>query len=52
MLAVHLGVVELEGDGERGLQPSFAITAPSQEGIVENAAVLVDDAVELRACNG
>ena len=52
VLSVHLGVMKLEGDGERGLQPTFAITAPSQEGIVEDTAILVGDAVELRACDG
>ena len=52
MLAVHLGMVKLEGDGQGRLQPTFAIAAPSQEGIVEDSAVLVDDAVELRACDG
>ena len=49
MLTVHLGVMELEGDGERRLQPAFAVAAPSEEGIGEDAAVLVDDAVEFRA---
>ena len=49
MRAVHLGVVELEGDGERGLQPASAVTAPCQEGIGVDAAVLIDDAVEFRA---
>ena len=49
MRAVHLGMMEMEGDGERGLQPAFAVTTPCQEGIGEDAAVLVDDAVEFRA---
>jgi hypothetical protein len=26
--AVHLGMMELEGDGERHLQQAFAVTAP------------------------
>ena len=38
--AVHLGMMELEGDGERHLQPAFAITAPREEGVVVDAAVL------------
>ena len=41
--------MELEGDGERRLQPAFAISAPCQEGISVDAAVLVDNAVEFRA---
>ena len=52
MFAVHLGVMELEGDRQCGLQPTFAIAAPSQKGIVEDATVLVDNTVELRACDG
>ena len=47
--AVHLGVMELEGDRERSLQPAFAITPPCQKGISVDAAVLVDNAVEFRA---
>ena len=48
MTAVHLCVMELEGDGQRGLQPALAIVAPSEEGVSVDAAVLVDDAVEFR----
>ena len=48
MPSVHLGMMELKGDGERGFQPTLAIAAPGQEGIGEDAAVLVDDAVEFR----
>ena len=51
MAAVHLGMMELEGDGERGLQPALAIAAPGEEGIGEDTAVLVDDAVEFCACD-
>ena len=51
MRAVHLGVMELEGDGQGRLQPALAVTAPSQEGIGEDAAVLIDDAVEFRSGN-
>jgi hypothetical protein len=40
MRAVHLGMMELEGDGERGLQPAFAVTTPCQEGIGEEADFL------------
>ena len=49
MRAVHLGVVELEGDGQGGLKPAFTVTAPGEEGVGVDAAVLVDNAVEFRA---
>ena len=52
MAAVHLSMMELEGDGERGLQPALAIAAPGEEGIGEDTAVLVDDAVEFRPGQG
>ena len=51
MFTVHLCVVELEGDGQSYLEPMLAISAPCEEGIGEDAAVLVDDAVEFRACD-
>ena len=47
--AVHLGVMKLERDGQGGLQPTFTVTAPGEEGIGKDAAVLIDDAVEFRA---
>ena len=50
MLAVHLGVMELEGDGQRGFQPAFTVAPPGEERIGEDAAVLVDDAVKFCAC--
>ena len=46
--AVHLSVVELKGDGECRLKPAFTVTAPSQKGVVVDAAVLIDYAVEFR----
>ena len=49
MGAVHLGVVELEGDGQSHFEPMLAISAPGQEGVGVNAVVLVDYAVEFRA---
>ena len=49
---MHLGVMELEGDGECRLQPALSITAPGEERVVVYAAVLIDDAVELCACDG
>ena len=49
MRAVHLSVVELEGDGECRLKPAFTVTAPGQKGIGEYAAVLVGYAIEFCA---
>ena len=49
MRAVHLGVMELKGNGEGCFQPTLTIAAPGQEGAVEDATVLVGDAVEFRA---
>ena len=46
MSAVHLNVVELEGDGQSCLQPAFAVAAPHHHRITELVGVLVDDAVE------
>ena len=37
--AVHLGVVELEGDRQRGLEESPPVFAPSQEGIGEHFGI-------------
>ena len=37
--AVYLGVVELEGDGQRGLEESPPVFAPSQEGVGEHLGV-------------
>ena len=37
--AVHLGVVELEGDGQRGLEEPPPVFAPSQEGVGEHLGV-------------
>ena len=48
MASVHLSMMKLERDGERGLQPALVIAAPGEKGIGEDAAVLVDDAVEFR----
>ena len=49
MRAVHLGMVELEGDGQSYFEPMLAVSAPTQEGIGENTTVLVDNAIEFRA---
>ena len=37
--AVHLGVVELEGDWQRGLEESPPVFAPSQEGVGKHLGV-------------
>ncbi len=39
MGAVHLGVMELEGDGEDGFEETFPVLSPDHEGVVEDAAV-------------
>ena len=46
MSAVHLHVVELEGNGQGCLQPAFVVAAPQHHWIAELVGVLVDDAVE------
>ena len=48
MRAVHLDVMELEGDRQSYLEPMLAISAPCEEGIGVDTAVLVNDAVEFR----
>ncbi len=45
--AVHLHVVELERDGQLGLEPFFAVFAPHHHRVEELVSVLVADAVEL-----
>ena len=46
MSAVHLHMVELEGDGQGCPQPTLAVAAPHHHRITELVGVLVDDAVE------
>lgn len=46
MSAVHLHVVELEGDGQGCPQPALAVAAPHHHRITELVGILVDDAVE------
>lgn len=48
MSPVHLDMVELEADGQRGLEQALAIFAPDQEGIVISAGILIDDTVQCR----
>ena len=49
MSAIHLHVVELEGDGQGCPQPTFAVAAPHHHRIVELTAVLVDNAIKFRS---
>ena len=49
LTSVHLRMMKLERDGKRGLEPAVPVSAPGEEGIVVDAAVLVDDAVEFGA---
>ena len=46
MSAVHLHVVELEGDGQACLQPTLAVAAPHHHRITELVGILINDAVE------
>ena len=50
--AVHLHVVELEGDRQQRLDPAFAVLAPHHHGIQELVGVLVHHAVELGLDHG
>ena len=52
MGAVHLGVVELQGDGEAIAQEAPAIAAPNEEGVVENTAVHAHGSVDLGVDDG
>lgn len=45
MGAVHLCVMELKRHGQGGSEPSPAVSAPDQEGVVEDAAVHPDGSV-------
>ena len=49
LATIHLRMMKLERDGERGLEPAAPVSAPGEEGVVVDAAVLVDDAVEFGA---
>ena len=52
MSAIHLRVVELEGNGERGLKRAAPVFAPHHHGIAKLVSVLIDNAVELRLYHG
>ncbi len=51
MSAVHLNMVELEGDGQGCPQPALAVVAPHHHRITELVGILIDDAVEFRLCH-
>ena len=44
---IHLGVVELEGDLEGRLEEAAFVAGPNEEGIVEDAAIHADCAVDV-----
>ena len=48
MRSVHLGMMELERNGEIISEPSFPVSAPDDEWIVEDAAVHTNSAINLR----
>ena len=50
--AVHLRVVELEGDGQHRFQELPAVASPDEKGIVEDAAVHAHRAVNIRVHDG
>ena len=50
MCPVHLRMVELERNGERGFQQAAFVFAPNQERIIENAAIHTDCTVDFVAC--
>lgn len=49
MTAIHLYVMKLEGDWERGSEEATAITSPHQHGIAKQICVLVHNAIKLRS---
>ena len=52
MAAIELGMMELEGNRQHGSEPTPFVSAPYEEGVVEDAAILIDDAVKFRAHYG
>ena len=51
MGAVHLRVMELEGNRQIIPEPFLFVSAPDDKGIIENAAVHPDGSVNLRIDN-
>ena len=52
MASIHLNVMELERYRQSRLEPPFTISGPSQERIIELAAILVYYAVDLYLYEG
>ena len=48
MAAIHLNMMKLEGDGERGSEETTMITSPHQHRVAKQIRVLIHDAVKLR----
>ena len=46
MSSVHLNVVKLEGDRQRGLEPSLAIFSPHHHRVAELIGILIHDAIQ------
>ena len=51
MSAIHLHMVELEGNGQGCPQPTFAIATPHYHRIAELVGILIEDAVEFGSCH-
>jgi len=52
LAAIELGMMELQGNRQRSPEPTPLVSAPYEEGVVVDAAILVDDAVKFRAHYG
>ena len=48
MTAIHLHMMKLEGDGERGSEETTMITPPHQHGVAEHIGVLINDTIKRR----
>ena len=52
MGTIHLGMMELKGDGQLVAEPFLSVTSPDEERIVEDATVHANGSVYLRINNG
>ena len=50
--AVHLRVMELEGEGQVIPKPFLFVSAPNNKGIIKNAAVHTNSSVDFRIYDG
>ena len=48
MGTIHLGVVELKGDGQIISEPFLFVTSPDEERVIENSAVHTNSTVDFR----